>query len=161
MIASILMITSVAYPQFYNKHYGLRLGTTPGITAKVLKGDKMAVEGMVGFRQRGLQVYGFIESYMPAFARKTDNFKFYFGPGVHLGFTTISYTYYKNNPYYAYPDWYFYPVIGIDAIAGFEYWFPMAPLVMGVDIKPYFELESFYRPRFVLWDVAFTIKYVL
>lgn len=162
IISALFILVTTGYSQYYDKHYGVRMGNTFGINAKVLKGDKLALEGMLGFRQRGMQIYGFIESYQTAFSKKTDNMKLYFGPGAHLGFTTISAGYYKDNPYYyAPPDWAFYPVIGIDGIIGLEYWFPMAPVVLGVDFKPYFELESFYRPRFVFWDFGFCIRYVL
>lgn len=157
----VLAISLASRGQFYEKNYGIRLGNTTGFSMKAIRDGQRAFEGIIGFRNNGIQVYGLIESYKPIISDRTDGFRLYFGPGAHVGFVTYREYDYNNNPYYDRGPIRFLPVIGFDGIIGIEYTFPMTPILIGVDYKPFFELESFYRFRLNLWDFGFTVKYTI
>jgi hypothetical protein len=163
-IVFIILFIALSYTstgQFFEKNYGLRFGNTTGFSIKAIKDGNRAFEGIVGFRNNGLQIYGLLESYKQVMTRNTDGFRIYFGPGVHLGFVTYREYDCCNSYYRPRGPIRFLPVIGFNGIIGFEYNFPMAPIVIGVDYKPFFELENFYRFRLNLWDFGFTIKYAI
>ena len=159
LLSLALMFTSLTYSQYIQKQAGVRLGYTSGFFIKAVMNETMAFEGLLGFREGGIQAYGLIEQYKQVFTSKTDNFFIYYGPGVHFGYVTWdAYYQYDYYPYYTYNKRAS-AVIGIDGVLGLEYQVPTIPLVMAVDFKPFFELVGFYRPRLNLWDFAFTISY--
>ncbi len=75
-----------AQAQFYEKQVGLRLGVTPGISGKVIKNDRAAIEGILGFREGGVQLYGLVESYHRLIKNPKYRWMMYFGGGGHLGY---------------------------------------------------------------------------
>jgi hypothetical protein len=150
-------ITLNSRGQYYEKNYGVRFGGTTGFSFKSIKDDTRAFEAILGFRNGGVQVYGLLESYKRIESARTDGLRMYFGPGIHLGFITYRESDCCNSN--SSGALRFFPVIGFDGIIGFEYAFPMTPIVIGVDYKPFFELESFYRFKVNLWDLGFTVKY--
>jgi hypothetical protein len=152
-------ITINSSGQFFEKNYGFRFGGTTGFSMKAIKDGNRAFEGIIGFRNDGLQIYGLLESYKQIESHRTDGFRMYFGPGIHLGFVSYRDSDCCNSG--STGTLRVMPVIGLDGILGFEYTFPMTPIVIGVDYKPFFELESFYRFRLNLWDFGFTVKYAI
>ena len=154
-----MAIAGVSSGQLIEKQAGIRMGNTSGFFIKAIKNENMAFEGMLGFRQGGAQLIGLIEQYKPVFTESSDHFRIYYGPGVHIGFVSWhDYHHHDRYPYYSYSRNY-YAVIGIDGIIGLEYKFHGAPIVLAADFKPFFELESFYRPRLNLWDFGFSVSY--
>jgi hypothetical protein len=151
-----LLIMLNAFPQDTKNTVGLRFGYTWGITYQAFVDEDKAFEGLLGFRDRGVQFYGLFQRYKPAFSEYTDHFYWYYGLGGHAGFVRWE-DYDEYEPYHRYYVTHFGPVIGFDGNIGLEFWFYKIPLAIGLDYKPFIEL---FGPRlFNFMDCAFTIKY--
>jgi hypothetical protein len=155
-LTGLLLVMNV-WSQDFRNTVGLRLGYTGGITYQFFPNDYQAIEVMAGFRDRGLQVYGLYQHYVPAFAQFSDHLYWYYGLGGHVGFVTWM----TDNPDkpYRYSRHVAAPVVGFDGNGGLEYWFYRIPLTIGLDYKPYLELFGPAWFDIVLWDFAFTVKY--
>ena len=158
----IILFTLSAFSQVYEKQVGLRLGVTPGITGKIIKNDRAAIEGILGFRNGGLQMYALLESYHPIIKTNTQRWMMYFGGGGHLGYLNG----YNRVRRWSNTSGYYYeeqrvagPVIGLDGVIGSEYTFHNVPITLAVEFKPFFELQNFNKFRVNFWDFGFGIKY--
>ena len=162
LILIILSIAITAHSQFYEKQIGLRLGVTPGISGKIIKNDRTALEGILGFRNGGIQLYGLVESYHKLIKTNKHRWMMYFGGGGHLGYIN-GYTRVKR---WSNTSGYYYEeqriagmVIGLDGIVGTEYTFPKVPITLSIEFKPFVELQDFRRFYVNFWDFGFGIKY--
>ena len=119
-------ILAIANGQDYKTGIGLRGGPYMGLTVKHFLNEKHAVEGLLQTRYSGFDVTALYE-FHNAKAFDVDRLNWYYGFGGHLG----SY----NNAAYSLGA-----VVGIDGILGIEYNFSEAPLNIGLDWKPMFNL---------------------
>lgn len=118
-----------ASAQPYPGSIGLRAGSANGLSVQAFMGHShSSVEGLLVYRRGGARVIGLLTQYVPLGGRGTDTY-FYFGLGGHVGM----------NGFFHQSD-YNRPVAGVDAIAGFMYQLPYAPLAIRVDLKPMVEL---------------------
>jgi hypothetical protein len=150
------------FGQMYEQRIGIRMGYTSGITGKIIKNQKVALEGMLGFRQGGIQVYGLVESQKPLIFDGLHDLQMFFGGGLHIGYVNgvaryKSYTSPVGIHYYE--EMVTGPVLGIDGVFGAEYTFLKVPLTIAVDFKPFIELQSFRLLKANFYDFAFSIKY--
>lgn len=164
-IASIfifILIGTTAYSQVFEKQVGLRLGVTPGISGKIIKNNRTAIEGILGFRNGGIQLYGLVESYHPLILTNTQHWMMYFGGGAHIGYVngynkvrrwSNSYGYYYEEERISGP------VFGLDGIIGTEYTFNKVPITLSLEFKPFLELQDFRNFDVNFWDFGFGIKY--
>jgi len=162
LILLILSLTVPAFSQVFEKQVGLRLGVTSGITGKIIKNDRTAIEGILGFRNGGIQLYGLVESYHPLIKTNTQHWMMYFGGGGHLGFVNgyDKVRRWSNSAGYYYEEQRIAGmVIGIDGIIGTDYTFNKVPITLSVEFKPFLELQDFRRLKVNFWDFAFGIKY--
>ncbi|MDX9905552.1 MAG: hypothetical protein RBS55_03095, partial [Bacteroidales bacterium] len=85
LLIVILFMLSViqAGAQENRKQAGFRFGNTTGFSARVITEDDFAFEGILGFRNGGLQPYGLFESRKPLYFNRIENMHLYFGGGVH------------------------------------------------------------------------------
>lgn len=156
VITSILFIalSAGASAQDYKTGIGLRAGGYPGLNIKHFISDNKALEGIVHFRYHGIGITGLYEVHIVAF--KVPELKFYYGLGAHIGFYNGGYYYKKNHgvkEYYSDNT----TTIGIDGVLGLEYKIKNAPLVVGVDVKPFFDLVD-AGPNY--WDGALNVRFV-
>jgi hypothetical protein len=149
--------------QEYQKQIGMRFGNTTGFTARIIKDEVFAMEGILGFRNHGMQLYLLAESRKPVFENKLENMHMYFGGGAHIGF--VKWSDYPYDPYYD-PDYDYNPnynhtgpALGIDGIIGLEYGFNSVPITLGVDFKPFLEIYGPWMVRANFWDFGFQISY--
>ena len=128
-----LSIVAMASAQDYNTGIGLRGGFSQGLTIKHFLGEKAAVEGLLTTRWGGFEITGLYEIHNTAF--EVDHLKWYYGGGAHIGFWggNSSWGTVGTN----------YTVIGIDGILGIEYSFSEAPINIGLDWKPAFNLVGY------------------
>ena len=118
---------------------GLKFGGYEnGISGKYFINDNTAIEGVLGFRQKGLVVTGLYEIHQTAF--NAAALKFYYGFGAHIGGIGAG-TYrrfngdtqvYANNQI----------LIGADGVIGLEYKIPNAPIAVSLDLNPRIELTT-------------------
>lgn len=162
LILVTLTLISSSYSQVYEKQVGLRLGVTSGITGKIIKNDRTAIEGMLGFRDGGMQIYGLVESYHPLIKTNTTHWMIYFGGGAHMGYVNG----YSKERRWSNTAGYYYDeirvagmVFGLDGVIGTDYTFNKVPITLSLEFKPYFELQDFWNFDVNFWDIGFGIKY--
>ena len=143
--------------QNYTRDAGLRFGKGfIGSYRQFYKEDK-ALDLYGGYLNRGLIFGGLREYIEPAFTKYSDNFRLYYGFGVHAGFNYTN-SYGVFNREYRY-DWKFSPLFGMDGIAGIEYHLPEVPILVAADIKPYFEFSTTRIFQLRVFDISFSVKY--
>ena len=125
--------------QNYTRDAGIRFGNGIVISYRRFTKDDNALELFISYQERGLRIGGMKQFFTPAFTRYSENFRLYYGYGVHSGIT------YTNkhkvfNRVYSY-DWKVSPLFGMDGIIGLEYYFPEVPVMVSGELKPYFEFS--------------------
>jgi hypothetical protein len=121
-------IVTLASAQDYKTSAGLRGGFSYGLTLKHFLSEKTAIEGLLQTRWQGFDITGLYEIHAPAF--EVEKLKWYYGFGAHGGIYNSAYVPWGSSGI----------IIGIDGILGLEYTFSEAPLNIGVDWKPAFNL---------------------
>lgn len=143
--------------QNYTRDAGVKFGGSFTCSYRQFYKETMAVEIFGGIRYRGFYAGGMREFFQPALTKYSDNFKLYYGYGVHTGFTYTNH--HKSfNREYRY-DWVFSPVFGMDAIAGIEYNFPEVPILVSADIQPYYEFSLNRIFQLELINVSLSVRY--
>lgn len=80
---------------------------------------------------------------------------FVFGGGVHGGYYPEGYYSIRDGVAYMYGEKVY--AFGIDAVLGLEYKVPVAPLTIGVECIPFYEIVN-PGPEFI--DFSFSVRYV-
>lgn len=162
ILSLLILFASFAGAQSFERQLGVRLGTTPGINAKVVLNKKTAIQGILGFRKGGVQLYTLLEAYKLLDKNRNRAWYMYFGGGGHIGYIN-GYNrirrWSNTSGYYWEEERASGPVFGIDAIMGVEYNLPVVPLSLFVEFKPMVEFQSFNKVRTNFWDSAIGIVY--
>jgi len=157
----LTVCVTITRAQVYKREAGLRLGQTSGFSFRSIRDDAQALEVLLGFRDHGFQVCGFMEKIKPLWEGKHENFSLYYGPGLHIGYVRDDYDDFHNYPDdYPYDDTHSYFVFGVDAMLGIQYKLPDAAILLAADFKPFFEVQGFQKVKLNLWDFAFQIRYI-
>jgi len=163
MMSVLALYISQADAQENLKQAGFRFGNTTGFTGRIITEDNFAFEGILGFRNGGMQVYGLFESRKPLYLDRLENMYLYFGAGAHIGFVKWNEYDQYYDPYHGYYDdnydWHVGAAFGLDGIIGMEYSFEAAPISLAVDFKPFFELYGPFLMRVNFWDFGFQVRY--
>ena len=162
IIVVVIIFGLSSQSQVFERQLGVRLGTMSGITGKVIMNKKTAIEGALGFRKGGIQLYTLLESYKVLDKNTNQNWYMYFGGGAHVGYVN-GYNrirrWSNTAGYYWEEEHTSGSVIGLDAVMGVEYNIPNVPLVLFVQIKPLVELQSFNKVRAFFYDAGVGIVY--
>jgi hypothetical protein len=161
------LIISISFGQLKNTSIGLRGGGISGLSVKMIDFDNQGVELLVGWQRGGARLTGIYQKYIPRFTDRINGFYVFSGIGGHAGYVRI-----YDNRYYDQDDPYYYrnkykaysrvfPIIGMDVMLGAEYQFESVPITISLDYKPYFEFFGGRTFRLDLWDIGFTIRYVI
>jgi hypothetical protein len=129
-----LSFAILASAQEYKTGVGLRGGFSNGLTIKHFVSEKAAFESLLSTRWQGFDITGLYEIHNQAF--EVHHLNWYFGFGAHIGFWK------GNNVPWGDPNS-SYTVIGIDGILGIEYSFSEAPINIGIDWKPAYNLIGY------------------
>lgn len=130
-----LAVSSQSAP--YKLALGLRAGQTGqtcGVTLKKSFGQRMALDAMVGYADKGISLTGLFERHFRMFG--LDGLRGYTGIGMHYSSQTGYDNWYdpkRNATAYVKGG----AGYGVDAVLGIEYKVPVAPVAFGLDIKPY------------------------
>jgi hypothetical protein len=119
-------IIALLSAQDYKTGVGLRGGFSSGLTLKHFVSHKSAFEGIIAMNignSNGFELTGLYEIHNQAF--DVEHLKWYYGVGAHIG------TWDNNSSSYN---------VGIDGILGIEYSFSEAPINIGLDWKPVFNV---------------------
>jgi len=135
--AFFMLFQQKANAQLYKGAVGLKFGGYEnGITGKYFLDKSAAIEGILGFRSKGVVVTGLYEIHQTAF--NVPALKFYYGGGAHIG--SVGSGYYKRYN----GDDEFYDksslLIGADGVLGLEYLIPQSPIAVSLDLNPRIEL---------------------
>ena len=145
------------------KQAGFRFGNTTGFTGRIITEDNSAFEGILGFRNGGIQLYGLFEARKPLYLNRVENMFLYFGGGAHFGYVRWNEYDQYYDPYHNYYDdnynWHYGAAFGIDGMLGMEYSFDSAPISLAVDFKPFFEVYGPFLMKVNFWDFGFHIRY--
>ena len=118
---------------------GLKFGGyESGISGKYFINNNTAIEGILGFREKGVVVTGLYEIHQVAF--NVPALKFYYGFGAHIGGVGKgNYNLFNRDPrVYANNQILF----GVDGVIGLEYKIPKAPIAVSLDLNPRIELAT-------------------
>jgi hypothetical protein len=163
LMMAMAVVISQASAQENLKQAGFRFGNTTGFTGRIITENNFAFEGILGFRNGGMQVYGLFEQRKPLYLNRLDNMFLYFGCGAHIGFVKWNEYDQHYDPYHNYYDdyydWHIGAAFGLDGIIGMEYSFVAAPISMAVDFKPFFELYGPFLMKVNFWDFGFHVRY--
>ncbi len=160
VILFLVMISQNISSQEYLNSVGFRAGGTSGFCCYSSVNDFKALEGIISFRNQGVQLTALIETFFPANININDNLFLYYGYGAHIGYSKK----YDDNFLSIFePNKSIFrtrPVIGVDAIFGIEYRFVSLPLIAAVDTKPYTEFFGFPFFKTKLFDLGISLKYI-
>ncbi len=157
--ALLLLMSLSVYGQYTGRMAGLRGGITSGLTFRQYLEDNFSYEGLLSFRQDGMQFTLLRQISEQTLFNVSDNLYMVYGYGAHAGFFYSSeYRLFLNNRV-IYPERRFSPVVGVDGYGGLEYHFTSLPLIVGLDYKPFFEVSAYQFFKMSIWDMAFTVKY--
>lgn len=134
---ALLTVTGLkAQAQDYRTGVGIKFGGYEiGPSVKYFFDQDKAIEGILGFRNKGAVVTGLYEMHVPIF--NVDKLKLFYGGGLHIGGIDKGYyddgrTYYDNRRI----------KFGFDGVIGVEYIIPQSPISISVDLDPRLELAT-------------------
>lgn len=159
LVFLLLFFSLTVHAQDNFRAAGLRGGYSSGFTYRQHLEPELAYEGLLSFRQGGLQFTVLREHVQPVFLEVSDGLFLTWGYGGHMGFNYTDHYHAMFNEYYYY-DKRFSPLIGVDGYVSVEYRIHEVPVQFGLDLKPFFEFSVFEFFRIVPWDFAFTVKYL-
>lgn len=135
IVVSILFfgIALASQAQDYNTGLGVRGGLSYGFTIKHFVSSKVALEGIVVSRWRGVNLTGLLEFHNNI--GNVEGFNWYWGLGGHVGFWDGKHVGWAHDDKK-------YTVVGVDGIIGLEYNFKI-PLNISVDWKPAMNLSGY------------------
>jgi len=115
---------------------------------------------LLGIRDRGLQMHAFTEFYEYDLFPFTYQLVFFYGFGGHFGYESWNEEQVQNGLRREVTRTSF--LAGIDGLIGVEYLFYDAPMVFGLEVKPYLDLYGKDGLEFDVmpYDFAFTVKYL-
>ena len=134
-----LIINRDLRAQDYNMAAGLKFsGYENGFSFKYNYQPKVALEGIIGFRNQGIVVTGLYQLYSKAF--DVSGLSFYYGGGAHLGGSGngVYHTLSGNDQLTVGSKF----LLGADGVVGFEYLIPQSPIAISLDLNPRIELAS-------------------
>ena len=165
LAVSLLLLAFSGFSEEPVKAVGIRGGLSSGFEYRVYSGDLTSYKALLSFRKQGLQLTGMKEFHVAdAFDIGEEELSFVYGFGAHVGFESWHREYYRDNLDYTFPPTLYrerrsVPIAGLDGLAAIEYTVKEIPFVVGVEVKPYFNLfgKSFFQLQ--PFDFAFTVKY--
>jgi len=136
IVALITLAASGADGQPYTNGVGIRAGYSSGVVFRHFTDKEIALEGQALYNPFGFQITGLFEYQFSPYAK--ERLYYYAGAGLHSGNWSDEFS------------------VGAAVIAGTEFVFRKAPLVIGLEWKP---MINFYRVfDFGPADLAITAK---
>ncbi|RYE36116.1 MAG: hypothetical protein EOP42_04580 [Sphingobacteriaceae bacterium] len=136
LIFTIAFCAQTVSAQSYQTAAGLRFSYESGPSIKYFTTPNIALEGVLGFREKGLVFTGLFEIHQAAF--NVDGLKFYYGAGAHIGGVGAGGYRVYNGDYRIYPNSSL--LFGVDATIGLEYIIPNTPIAVSADLDPRIEV---------------------
>ena len=157
----LIILTFLAYElsaQNFTRDAGVRIGDFFSASYRQFIDDEQAVEGILSAGRKGAKITFLKEHSRPVLGHVSENLYFTYGYGGHAGFRYID-RYRVLNRTYGLDDYRFMPLIGVDGLVAIEYRFPELPVIVTMDIKPYFEYSTIEIFNVYLNSIGISIKY--
>ncbi len=158
----LLVISGEVFPQGFNNAFGIRAGHSSGLEYRHYFSDEFSVKALAGTRTRhgGVQLHALAEFYEYDLFPFAYQLVFYYGFGGHAGYETRKEEQTGGESTQEVSRSFF--LAGIDGVMGVEYLFYKAPLIAGLELKPYFDVYGGdgWIDAVIPWDVAFTVKFL-
>lgn len=163
LLISVFFLSGyLVFGQGFNQAAGIRGGLTSGLEYRYYTSDVHSLKALLGTRsfgsQRGLQLHLLTEFYRYDLFDFSYQLVLYYGFGIHSGYESWDALRYGTNLSWQETKTAF--VAGIDGLAGIEYLFFEAPVIAGIEVKPYFDFLGRNGFDAQLFDFAFTVKYL-
>lgn len=137
LMLGLLFVHHTSKAQDYTGAVGLKFGGYEnGISLKYFTSNDVALEGIIGLRQKGVVITGLWEKHNPAF--NVSQLKFYYGFGAHIGSVGHYRRFNGDNEDYSSNKL----LLGADGVLGLEYVLPNAPIGISLDLNPRVELAG-------------------
>ena len=153
ILTLIVALSSQVKAQDYDYAAGFRAGPNWSIAFKNFQQPELAMEGMLSFRNKGIQITGLVEHYFPIKTKFKGWLFWYAGYGIHTGY------YRKDDGKYESNSLTFRPIIGTDAMLGITYKLERSPFSFGFDFKPYLDFFTANTVSVRFDDTALTLRY--
>lgn len=161
LLSALFFLCFTGFSQSPDKSIGIRAGLSPGFEYRVFAGELTSYKVLLSARHQGLQLTGLKEFHVPGAFDFMPELTFVYGFGAHIGFESWNRYTYDNSIYppVSFRERRTGPIAGLDGLAAVEYAIPQIPLVVGAEVKPYFNLfgKNFFQIQ--PFDFALTIKY--
>ncbi|MBK7709538.1 MAG: hypothetical protein IPN67_00955 [Bacteroidales bacterium] len=148
--------------QLTTRQAGVRMGYRGGIYYQVSSETGNAETGynaMLSFNNRGVQITGLKIIYENTLSSISPNLFFGWGYGGHAGFIYSDHLRSMGEDYY-FHDNRFCPLIGLDGWLAAEYRIRDIPVIVSLNLKPYFEITAPAFVRLMPGDFGLSISYV-
>ncbi|MGI4749608.1 MAG: hypothetical protein ACRYFB_03145 [Janthinobacterium lividum] len=133
---AIVFCSKAVHAQSYQTAAGLRFSYESGPSFKYFTSPNIALEGVLGFREKGVVFTGLFEIHQEAF--NVSGLKFYYGAGGHIGGVGAGGYRVYNGDYRVYGNSSL--LFGVDATIGLEYIIPNTPIAVSADLDPRIEV---------------------
>ena len=154
----LILIGFYAKSQGFSNAIGLRGGLSSGFEYRFYTDDTNSYKFLLSTRNSGIQFHGLKEFHRYELFDFTDQLVFFYGGGLHVGFESWDVVRYRDNIRWV--DSRTSLIAGLDGLVGVEYIFYEAPVSVGLEAKPYFDVFGKNTFRVQPFDFAFTIKYL-
>ena len=159
ILLAFFSIINYVSGQGYKHALGLRAAWhSPGFEYRFYPSDMNSYKVLLSLRDRGLQLHGLAEFYEYDLFSFSQQLNLFYGFGAHFGYDTKDIVRSQGNSIWHDTKKSF--LAGLDGLAGLEYVFYEAPLIAGLEVKPYFDLFGRNGFDIVLFDFALTVKYI-
>lgn len=158
----VLLFSADLSGQFTTRQAGVRMGYRSGIFYQVSSETGNAETGynaMLSFKNSGIQLTGLKIIYENSLNSISPNLFFGWGYGGHAGFMYSDHLRAMGEDYY-FPDDRFCPLFGIDGWIAAEYRIHDIPIIVSLNLKPYFEITIPAFVRLMPGDFGVSISYV-
>jgi hypothetical protein len=162
ILISVLLAPAVLSGQMATRQAGFRLGYRSGIFYQVSSetgNAETAYHALMTFKNNGLQLTGLKIVYQNSLHGISPNLYFGWGYGGHVGFIYSDHLKSMGEEYY-FHDERFCPLFGIDGWLAAEYRIRDIPVIVSLNLKPYFEITVPAFVRLMPGDFALSVSYV-
>ncbi|MBS4056954.1 MAG: hypothetical protein KGZ82_06525 [Bacteroidales bacterium] len=154
------VLASPVMAQYMKNAVGVRGGISRGISFQHFFEENKDLKLLMSFRDNGMQLTVMMSHYESVAGRFRDNFYFYYGMGLHGGYTrNVKMLWYFSSQNQGEPRPVTRAVVGADGLLGAEYRIFTVPLSFGIEYKPFFDLFGHRIFRLSFADLGFTFRY--
>lgn len=158
MAVFILTITG-ASAQGFKHAAGIRAGwISPGIEYRYYTSEMHSLRALLSVRSRGVQLHALTEFYQYDLFPFSYQLVFFYGAGIHAGFESWDEPVVEGNIRRFTTQRSL--LAGLDGLIGVEYLFYEAPVKVGFEAKPFFDVFGRHGFDVRLLDFALTVKYL-